>query len=82
MPSLFWRFTGDTVGDTVNTPNSGKKQCFDLHGIKCLIAQKFRNKKKTRISRGFIPFEMRVFLVIQRGFEPRTPCLKGRCSAD
>ena len=21
-------------------------------------------------------------LVIQRGFEPRTPCLKGRCSAD
>lgn len=22
------------------------------------------------------------FLVLQRGFEPRTPCLKGRCSAD
>ena len=21
------------------------------------------------------------FLVLQRGFEPRTPCLKGRCSA-
>ena len=23
----------------------------------------------------------RFFLVLQRGFEPRTPCLKGRCSA-
>ena len=22
-----------------------------------------------------------IFLVLQRGFEPRTPCLKGRCSA-
>ena len=25
MPSLFWRFTGDTVGDTVNTPKQRKK---------------------------------------------------------
>jgi len=25
---------------------------------------------------------MLFFLVPRRGFEPRTPCLKGRCSAD
>ena len=25
---------------------------------------------------------VRLFLVPRRGFEPRTPCLKGRCSTD
>ena len=27
------------------------------------------------------PKGVAVILVLQRGFEPRTPCLKGRCSA-
>ena len=26
--------------------------------------------------------DQNIFLVTQRGFEPRTPCLKGRCSAN
>ena len=48
--------------------NSMRDGARASNGISC-------TNKNTRHRRVFL-------LVLQRGFEPRTPCLKGRCSAD